>query len=119
MREKKPEQLSIFDFFESVEKPESFYRPDSFATDKKEMQNAEAFGFEKVKYKGEAEIADQLYTVYVRRLFDEKSGRERFILSVSDIDFSFGYNSLERLLTDWELDLEELKKRFAGSETTK
>ncbi len=112
MREKKPEQLSIFDLFDTEEKPESFYRPDSFQSEKKELLHTEAVGFEKVRYKGEAEIEDQLYTVYVRRLADGKGDKVRYILSVSDIDFSFGYNSLDRLLMDWELDSEELNKRF-------
>ena len=113
MIEKKPEQLSIFDFFNTEEKPEAFYRPDSFESDKKELKNAAAVGFEKIRYIGEAAMEDQLYTVYVRRLVNEKTLSERYIVSVSDIDFAFGYNSLEKLLMDWNIDKDELKRRFS------
>ena len=109
MREKKPEQLSIFDVMTDLEKPKDFYLPDSFKSSKRGIEPG-ATAFEKVMYTGAGEIKNNLYTIYVRR---ESCGenKNRFIVSVPAIDFNFGYNSLEKLLAEWNLKKEDLESQ--------
>ncbi|MCR5823742.1 MAG: hypothetical protein K6G60_04850 [Lachnospiraceae bacterium] len=46
-----------------------------------------------------------MYTIYVRKSIG--SNGERYIVSVPAINFDFGYNSTEKLLKDWEIELKE------------
>ncbi len=100
MREKTPEQLSIFDLLPDLEKPEEFYIPDSFKGFKKGVEH-KGTAFEKVRYIGDGAIPDNLYTIYVRKCV--RASGESYIVSVPTIDFDFGYNSKEKLLSEWDL----------------
>jgi hypothetical protein len=100
MREKTPEQLSIFDLMPELEKPEEFYMPDSFKGFKKGVEH-KGKAFEKARYIGDGEIANNLFTIYVRKATGPSG--ERYIVSVPAIDFDFGYNSMEKMLSEWEL----------------
>ena len=102
MREKNPEQISIFDLLPDLEKPEDFFMPDSFSGFKKGVEH-KGKAYEKAVYKGSKEIPNNMYTIYVRR--SEGPSGERFIVSVPAINFDFGYNSAEKLLEDWDIDI--------------
>ena len=112
MREKAPEQLSIFDLMPELKKPEEFYIPDSFKGFKKGVEH-KGKAFEKVRYIGKGDIADDEFTIYVRKA-SGPSG-ERYIVSVPSIDFSFGYNSLDKMLSEWEIDKNDM---LSGDEKT-
>jgi hypothetical protein len=107
MREKNPEQLSIFDILPDMEKPEEFYMPDSFKGFKKGVDH-KGQAYEKARYIGNEEIPNNVYTIYVRR--SVSSCGERYIVSVPAIDFDFGYNSLDKLLADWEIEVKNVSE---------
>ncbi len=98
-----PEQLSIFDVLDDVEKPEEFIMPDSFQSRKAEKKVT----IEHVSYTGSGEGLDDKYTI---RVFRYKDGR--YVVSVSSAGYTFGYNSLEHLLNDWAISAETVKKEF-------
>ncbi len=102
MREKVPEQISIFDILPETEKPEEFFIPDSFKGFKKGVQH-KGTAYEKARYIGDGDIPNNTYTIYVRRSCN--GGSERFIVSVPAIAFDFGYNSKEKLLADWDISV--------------
>ncbi len=104
MREKTPEQLSIFDILPDVKKPEDFLIPDSFTGFKKGVEH-KGKAYEKARYIGEGALPNNTYTIYVRR--SVCGNGERYIVSVPSIDFDFGYNSLENMLSEWNLGEEE------------
>lgn len=108
MREPVPEQMSIFDMLPGEEKPKDFFLPDSFLGTKKIAKGEPGMAFEKVKYLGESRLPEATYTIYVRRHTEGAEGRERYIVSVPTIEFTFGYNSLEKLLSDWDIKKEDL-----------
>ncbi|MCQ2538153.1 MAG: hypothetical protein MJ124_07125 [Lachnospiraceae bacterium] len=108
MREKAPEQMSIFDLLPGEEKPKDFFLPDSFLGTKKIAKGEPGVAFEKVKYLGESGLPDAVYTIYIRKHTMGADGRERFIVSVPTIEFTFGYNSLEKLLADWDIKAEDI-----------
>ena len=101
MREKMPEQLSIFDILPDMEKPEDFFIPDSFKGFKKGVDH-KGKPYEKARYKGNEDIPNKIFTIYVRKYVS--SAGEKYIVSVPSINFDFGYNSMEKLLEDWELE---------------
>ncbi len=104
MREKGPEQLSIFDVLPDVTKPEDFFIPDSFKGFKKGIDH-KGKAYERARYKGESGLPDAVYTIYVRK--SVSGNGERYIVTVPSIDFDFGYNSLEKLLKDWDIEMEK------------
>ncbi len=104
MREKTPEQISIFDILPNIEKPEDFFIPDTFTGFKKGVQH-KGTAYEKARYKGNDEIPNNIYTIYVRKA--ACASGERYIVSVPAINFDFGYNSLEKMLEEWELEPKE------------
>ncbi|MBO7336371.1 MAG: hypothetical protein J6Z46_04920 [Lachnospiraceae bacterium] len=108
MRETTPEQMSIFDLLPGVEKPKDFFLPDSFSGVKNGVKTEAGAAYENVRYLGESKGKDVLYTIYVRRYPRPGDEGERWIVSVPTIEFTFGYNSLEKLLSDWDLDKEAL-----------
>ncbi len=104
MREKTPEQISIFDILPDLKKPEDFFMPDSFTGFKKGVQH-KGTAYERARYRGNEEIPNNMYTIYVRKSIG--SNGERYIVSVPAIKFDFGYNNPEKLLEDWEIELKE------------
>lgn len=108
MRETAPEQMSIFDLLPGEEKPKDFFLPDSFLGTKKIAKGEPGKAFEKVRYLGESGLPDTLYTIYIRKHTESSDGKERYIVSVPTIEFTFGYNSLEKLLSEWDVKAEEL-----------
>lgn len=105
MREQMPEQLSIFDILTDLKKPEAFYMPDSFNT-KIRGTEGKADAFENVRYIGVEDIPDKMYTVYIRKVVKESG--TKYLVSVPNIEFTFGYNTLEKLLSEWDINKNDL-----------